>query len=74
MKRRFYKELWSLRFERMLKLEEKSAADYQALIDECKKRFKNHAIVTHLTQLVVDEKKHALLVRELIKILNRQPN
>ena len=73
MKRRFYRELWALRFKRMLKLEEKSAVDYQVLIDECTKRFKDHSIVTHLTQLVADEKRHALLVRELIEILDSQP-
>ena len=74
MKRRFYKELWSNRFERMLRLKEKSAEDYLALIDECKKRFKDHSIIAHLTQLVADENKHAALVRELIGILNRQPD
>ncbi len=73
MKREFYRELWSLRFNRMLKLEEKSIVDYQALLDECKKHFKDHSIVTHLTKLVADEEKHAMLVGELIEILNRQP-
>lgn len=72
MEPRFYKELWSLRFNKMLALEKKSVVDYQALIEECKKRFKNHSIIAHLKRLVADEKKHILLVQELIQILNRQ--
>ena len=74
MERRFYKELWSLRFNKMLALEKKSVVDYQALLDECKKRFKNHSIASHLERLIADEKKHALLVQELIEILSRQPD
>lgn len=72
MERRFYKELWNLRFAKMLDLEKKSAADYEALLDECKKRFKNHAIIEHLERLIHDEKKHTRLVEELIEILGRQ--
>ena len=72
MKRRFYKELWGVRFNKMLDLEEKSVVNYQALLDECKSHFRHHSIVAHLERLIIDEKKHAVLVRELIKILDRQ--
>ena len=72
MERRFYKELWSLRFNKILKLEEKSVVDYEALLRDCKKHSKNHSIISHLERLIVDEKKHAILVQELIQILERQ--
>lgn len=72
MDRRLYKELWRLRFEKMLKLEEGSIVDYQNLLEECKHKYKTHSIVPHLEKLITDEKKHALLVKELLAILNRQ--
>ena len=72
MERRLYKELWRLRFEKMLKLEEESVVDYQALLEECKTKYKDHAVVPHFEKLITDEKKHALLVKELLAILNRQ--
>ncbi len=74
MERRFYKELWNLRFNKMLGLEKQSVVDYQALLDDCKKRFKDHAVVPHFEKLIADEKKHALLVEELLQILERQPD
>ncbi len=74
MERRFYKELWAIRFNKMLELEKKSFVDYQALLEECKKRFKDHSIIAHLERLIADEKNHAILVQELIDILNRQAN
>ncbi len=72
MKRKFYKELWSERFVKMLRLEEQSVVDYQALLDEIQKNHPGHAMVPHLQRLVGDEKKHALLVKELLTILERQ--
>ena len=74
MERCFYKELWRLRFKKMLALEKKSVVAYQALLDECKKRFENHSIASHLEKLIADEKKHTLLVQEMIEILSRQPD
>ncbi len=73
MKRKFYKEIWSARFAKMLHLEEQSVADYQALLDETKKLAKDHAIIPHFEKLIADEKKHAILVKELMQILDRQP-
>ena len=63
MKRKFYKELWSIRFNKMLGLEKQSIVDYQALLEECKKRYKGHSIKPHLERLIADEKRHALLVK-----------
>lgn len=72
MERKFYKELWELRFRKMLDLEKKSVVDYQGLLDECKKHLKNHSIVPHLEKMIADEKRHAKLVEELQRILARQ--
>ena len=72
MDRRLYKELWHMRFEKMLKLEEQSVVDYQSPLDETKERFKDHPIEPHLKKLITDEKKHAQLVKELLTILHRQ--
>lgn len=72
MEKRFYKELWQLRFQKMLNLEEESIVAYQSLLEECQKRFKDHPIIPHFETLIADEKKHAALVRELLKILERQ--
>ncbi len=72
MERRLYKELWKIRFEKMLSLETQSVTDYQSLLEECKKNYKNHAIQAHLEKLIVDEKKHERLVQELLEILRQQ--
>ena len=72
MEPRFYKELWGLRFHKMLALEKQSVVNYQALIEECRKRFRSHSIIAHLERLVADERKHVLLVQELIQILDSQ--
>ncbi len=72
MERRFYKELWNIRFNKMLELEKQSVVAYQALLDESRKRHKGHAIEPNLEKLIVDEKKHTVLVEELLKILGTQ--
>ena len=72
MERRLYQELWSLRFNKMLELEKKSVTDYEFLLEECKKRDKAHSIQPHLERLIKDEKKHTLLVEELLQILDSQ--
>ena len=72
MERRFYRELWSIRFNKMLGLEQQSVTDYQELLKECRKKYKGHSIEPNLERLISDEKKHVLLVQELIEILNKQ--
>ena len=72
MERKLYKELWDIRFRKMLHLEQKSVVDYEALLAECKKKYKGHSIEPIFEELIRDEKKHTLLVQELIQILNRQ--
>ena len=72
MEKSFYKELWDIRFKKMLELEKKSVTAYQALLDESKKKHRGHSIEPNLEKLIADEKKHILLVQELTEILNRQ--
>jgi len=71
MQRKLYKELWTMRFQKMLKLEEQSITDYGSILKECKGK-KNSVLETDLKKLILDEKKHAKLVRELLSIVNRQ--
>ncbi len=71
MQRKLYKELWTMRFQKMLKLEEQSITDYESILKECKGK-KKSVLETDLKQLILDEKKHAKLVRELLSIVNRQ--
>lgn len=72
MERQFYKELWGLRFQKMLALEKKSVDHYEDLLRECKAKYKEHSIQPHIERLIKDEKKHIVLVQELIDILNSQ--
>ena len=72
MEKRFYKEIWNIRFKKMLQLEKQSITAYQTLLDECKKKYKGHSVEPNLELLIKDEKKHVLLVEELISILNSQ--
>ena len=72
MDRGQFKELWKLRFEKMLSLEEQSIRDYGALLEECEAAYGEHSIKPHLMRLIHDEKKHVHLVKELLRILDRQ--
>ena len=72
MERRLYRELWKIRFDKMLQLEDQSVLDYQKLLEECKTKYKGHSLEPHLGQLIKDEKKHSLLCKELLAILERQ--
>ncbi len=71
MQKKLYKELWVLRFKKMLVLEEDSIRDYESILKQCAKS-KNDLLAGKLKQLIGDETRHAKLVRELIKIVNRQ--
>ena len=74
MERRFYKELWSIRFNKMFELEKQGIVAYEGLLRECKNKHKGHSIEAHLERLIADEKRHAILVEELLRILNTQPD
>ena len=69
MKNEYLKTLWALRFEKIKKGEEDAAWAYQEIMDECLARFGLESeIVQLLRQLVHEERVHAKLAEELIKI------
>ena len=70
MKTQFLKTLWMLRFQKMKKNEEEAAWKYQEILD----RFltdaaKEDSAVEPLRQLVQEERMHARLAEELIRIV-----
>lgn len=77
MDRKHYKDLWLIRFEKMLQFEKDAAKGYTKLMKKADclpkplkiKRF----IYNCLEEIYKDEKRHAALVRRLIKIAERQP-
>lgn len=73
MQRKLFRELWILRFQKMLRLEEESIKAYEMFLGECREKHEDdEEIQQHLKTLIRDEKKHARLVRELLKIVERQ--
>ncbi|MCG3175234.1 MAG: hypothetical protein MOGMAGMI_00156 [Candidatus Omnitrophica bacterium] len=72
MNRQLYRELWNLRFTKMLDIELQSIEEYKHILAELRKSHGNHAVVPHLERLVADETKHAKLCEELLRILKRQ--
>ena len=72
MQRTLFKELWVLRFEKMLRLEEEGIVTYESFLDECRKNHKSEKEVQEqLKTLITDEKKHARLVCEVYQSLWR---
>lgn len=72
MNRELYRELWAMRFNKMLGLERHSVEDYKHLLTECRRQHRSHSIEPHLEQLIRDEARHVGLVQELLDILARQ--
>lgn len=72
MQKKLYKELWNLRFQKMLALEEQSIQDYEKILSECTKQNIQGTVKGRLKQVISDEMTHAKLVNELIQIVNRQ--
>lgn len=70
--RELYRELWRLRFSKMLTIESQSVQDYEELLSEFRGSAADHPIAGYLQRLVADEKKHVRLVEELLAILARQ--
>lgn len=72
MQKKLYKELWNLRFQKMLALEEQSIQDYEKILSECTKQNIQGTVKGRLKQVISDEMTHAKLVNELIQIVNCQ--
>ena len=72
MNRQLYRELWNLRFTKMLDIEAQSIVEYKQILSELRKTHGNHAVIPHIERLISDETKHAKLCEELLRILRRQ--
>lgn len=69
MKNEYLKTLWMLRFEKIRKTEEQAAWDYQEILDRCLAELgPGDEAVALLGQVIRDERMHAQLGEELIKI------
>lgn len=72
MKNEFLKTLWTLRFEKIKKGEEEAAWKYQEVLDECLENFGSHdETVRILHQLVAEERGHARMAEELLRICQK---
>ena len=72
MRNEYLKTLWMLRFEKMKQNEDQAAWSYQEAVDECLESFgSEHECVLLLRNLVKEERMHAKLAEELIKICQR---
>ena len=72
MKIEYLKTLWRLRFEKIKKTEEEAAWHYQDLLDRLLVDFgKDDESVIFLGQLVREERMHAKLAEELIRICHQ---
>lgn len=72
MQKKLYKELWRLRFQKMLALEEQSIQDYEQILKECTQENIQGTVKGRLKQVISDETAHVKLVQELIQIVNSQ--
>lgn len=72
MNRRLYRELWNLRFSKMLDIEKQSVGEYKQILSELRKTRHGQTVTPHIERLIADETKHAKLCEELLRILRRQ--
>ena len=76
MERSLHKELWGIRFQKMLAMEKGAVGDYADLIKQCDQLFKTgntqHPLKTQLEGILKDEGKHIKLIEELLSILEKQ--
>lgn len=69
MRNEYLKTLWMLRFKKMKKTEEEAASGYQEILGYCLADLgKNDKLVVLLEQLVREERSHARLAEELVRI------
>jgi len=72
MRNEYLKTLWTLRFEKLRRNEEEAAWKYQEVMNDCLEEFgARDETVLLLRQLVKEERSHARLAEELIRICRR---
>lgn len=62
------RELWCIRFERVLELEQESFDFYQKLLKEKPGLLEDAGIKNTLEQIMRDEAKHIRIARELVRL------
>lgn len=72
MRDKEFKELWEMRFQKILKLEKEGFLFYRHLLRKNKALFSGTQAKNVLQQLALDELKHAKMVRLLMKIVKNK--
>ncbi len=67
------KELWQIRFQKILQLEQESFEFYQKLLKDKKELVDRMAIEATLKQIMQDEGRHIQIARDLLKIVDGNP-
>ena len=62
------KELWHIRFQRVLELEEESFHFYQKLLKEKSKLLEEAGVKHALEKIMRDEGRHIRIARELVRL------
>ena len=71
MNRRHERELWQIRFQRILELEQESFEFYQKLLKEKKDILEKTCIQSTLKQIMQDEGRHMRIAKDLLKIVSK---
>lgn len=66
------KELWRIRFEKILQLEQESFDFYQKLLKEKGDLLEEAGIKSTLKQILSDEGKHIRIAKELVHLVNKE--
>ena len=67
------KELWQIRFERILQLEEESFHFYQKLLKEKADVLKTSGVDSVIKQIMRDEGRHIRIAKDLLKLVSGGP-
>ena len=67
-----FKELWTMRFKKILKGEEEAIAFYCDLLSNNKTILENTPVKMMLEQILKDEGKHVQIARELVRFVDEK--
>ena len=70
MNRLHERELWQIRFQRILELEQESFEFYQKLLKEEKDILEKTAVQSTLKKIMQDEGRHMRIAKDLLKIVS----
>lgn len=66
------KELWRIRFEKILQLEQESFDFYQKLLKEKGDLLEEAGIKSTLKQILSDEGRHIRIAKDLVHLVNKE--